>query len=297
MSEKNKGALLIITATLLWSTGGVLMKVIPWNPLMINGMRSLIAFVFICILNRQIKIKINRYIVLTAICMSMTTTLFATANKLTTAANSIVLQNLSPVFILIITCFMNRRLPSLKQAAVVITAFAGMVLFFIDKIEGGYLLGNIVAVMSGVTYAGVFIFNSRPQSSNDDALRLGCLISFCIFAVTIPFNDYTIPPLDVTVVFAIIALGVVQIGLAYYSFGRGLKRIGPVSASLLGLFEALFNPLWVAIIVGEMPGMYAMIGGVVIIAAVAYNIAFVTDNDQPSEKAVKKKKTAASTVK
>lgn len=255
------------------------MKVIPWNPVMINGIRCIIAFFFVCLLNRTMRIRFNRFIVLTAVCIAMTTTLFAAANKLTTAANTIVLQYTAPVFVLIISCIEKKRMPSAKQAGVVLAAFAGIVLFFCDQLDLGHMIGNVLAILSGVTYAGVFFFNSRPESSNDDALRLACLISFGMFVVTMPFNDYFPIAFDWRIAAAVLALGVVQIGMAYYTFGRGLQRIDPVSASLIGFFEALFNPLWVAIFLGELPGFFALIGAVVIIASVAYNLVFVPEED------------------
>ena len=275
MNDKTKGSLLIFTAAMLWSTGGILMKLVPWNSLMINGARSLIAFFFICLLNRTVKIKFNRYIVLSALCISFTTTLFAMANKLTTAANAIVLQYTAPAFVLVISCIAAGKLPGLKQILVVLAAFGGTVLFFMDELDAGHVAGNVLAIASGLTYAGLFFFNSRPESSNDDSLRLACLISFGIFLVTVPFKDYG--PVAVTpgIVAAVIALGVVQIGLAYYTFGRGLKLINPVAASLISLFEAIFNPVWVALFTGELPGPFALLGAGVIILAVVYNIVFV----------------------
>lgn len=277
MNERTKGSALIVAAALMWSTGGILMKVIPWNPVMINGVRCIIAFFFVCLLDRTVRIRINRYIVLTAFCIAMTTMLFSMANKLTTAANAIVLQYTSPIFVLIISCFEKRRRPSAKQAGVVLVAFAGIVLFFCDQLDTGHMIGNFLAILSGITYSGVFFFNSRPESSNDDSLRLACLISFGIFAATIPFQQYFPAAFDGKIAAAVLVLGIVQIGLAYYAFGRGLKRIDPVIASLLGLFEALFNPLWVALFLGELPGFYALIGAILIIAAVAYNIVFVPE--------------------
>ena len=275
MNDKTKGSLLIFTAAMLWSTGGILMKLVPWNSLMINGARSLIAFFFICLLNRTVKIKFNRYIVLSALCISFTTTLFAMANKLTTAANAIVLQYTAPAFVLVISCIAAGKLPGLKQILVVLAAFGGTVLFFMDELDAGHVAGNVLAIASGLTYAGLFFFNSRPESSNDDSLRLACLISFGIFLVTVPFKDYG--PVAVTpgIVAAVIALGVVQIGLAYYTFGRGLKLINPVAASLISLFEAIFNPVWVALFTGELPGPFALLGAGVIILAVVYIIVFV----------------------
>lgn len=280
MTEQGKGNLYIFIAAVIWSSGGVLIKFVPWNPLMINGIRSLIAFFFFAAIRRSFKIKINPTIMLAAICLSSTTLTFVIANKLTTAANAIVLQYLSPIFVLIMVCASKKKLPSIKQTGVVLTAFAGMVLFFCDKLDSGHLLGNMVAVVSGITYAGLIFVNGRPEANNDDSSMIAFLLSFIIFAAAAPFINLGPLELSPSIITAVIALGAFQIGLAYYVFGRGIKRTGAVNASLIGLFEAVLNPFWVFLIIGERPGSFALLGGVLILGAVIFNIIFVKDTDE-----------------
>ena len=98
ISQQNKGNLYILLTAILWSTGGILIKYIPGNAMMINGARSLIASLFFWIFKKRIKIKVNKKIVAAAMCLVFTNLLFVIANKLTTAANAIVLQYTAPAY-------------------------------------------------------------------------------------------------------------------------------------------------------------------------------------------------------
>lgn len=267
MSDKNKGNLYILLTAVLWSTGGVLIKFIPGNAVMINGARSFIALVFFCIYRKGIRVKINPWILSAAVCLVMTNLLYVIANKMTTAANAIVLQYTAPVFVLIWDCIYRKKIPGKKQCLVVLMAFAGMLLFFLDQLDGGQMLGNIIAIGAGICFSGVFFINSLPKASSQDASMIGFFLSSVI---SIPFLGQ-LQSLDFTGTAAMAALGVFQVGLAYVLFDRGVKLTSPVSASLIGLLEAILNPVWVYLFCGEKVGRFALAGAVVILAAVIIN--------------------------
>lgn len=267
MSAKNKGNLYILLTALLWSTGGLLIKFIPGNPVMINGTRSLIAFLFFCIYRKGVKLKVNKTIVSAAACLVFTNLLYVIANKLTTAANAIVLQYTAPIFVLIWYSIYRKELPNKKQCLVVVMAFAGMILFFLDQLDGGQFLGNIIAIGAGLCFSGVFFLNSLPEASSEDSSMIAFASSFVI---SIPFLS-DVKALDVTAIVALFVLGIFQVGLAYVLYAKGAKLTSPVSASLIGLFEAVLNPVWVFLAFGEKVGKFALVGAVVILAAVVIN--------------------------
>lgn len=267
MSEKNKGNLYILLTALLWSTGGLLIKYIPGNAVMINGTRSLIAFLFFCLYRRSVKIKVNRLILSAAICLVLTNLLYVTANKMTTAANAIVLQYTAPIFVLIWDCICRKRVPKKQQCLVVAMAFAGMILFFFDQLDGGQMLGNLIAIGAGLAFSGVFFINSLPDASSQDSSMIAFALSFLI---SIPFLG-DVKLMDGTALAALVVLGVFQVGLAYVLFDKGAKLTSPVSASLIGLLEAILNPIWVFLFYGEKVGKFALLGAAVILAAVVMN--------------------------
>lgn len=268
MSEKNRGNLYILMTALLWSTGGLLIKYIPGNAVAINGARSLIALIFFWIYKRDIKVKFNGKIILAAFCLVLTNFLYVIANKMTTAANAIVLQYTAPIFVLIWDCIYRKMLPKKHQCLVVLMAFGGMVLFFFDQLGGGQMIGNLIAICAGVCFSGVFFINSLPESSSEDSSMIAFGLSFLI---SIPFLG-DVWKMDGTGIAALVALGVFQVGLAYVLFAKGSKLTSPVSASLIGLLEAILNPVWVFLFYGEKVGKYALLGAMIIMIAVVINI-------------------------
>ena len=268
MSSRTKGNLYILLTALLWSTGGLLIKYIPGNAVAINGARSLIAVVFFWLYKRSIKIRVNRYVISAAVCLVMTNLLYVMANKLTTAANAIVLQYMAPIFVLIWDCIYRKKAPKKQQCGIVLMALAGMVLFFFDQLDGGHLLGNILAIGAGLAFSGVFFINSLPEASSEDASMLAFLASFVI---SIPFLG-DVWKMNQTAVVALLALGIFQVGLASILFAKGTKLTSPVSASLIGLLEAILNPVWVFLFYGEKVGKFALVGAAVILLAVVLNI-------------------------
>lgn len=268
MNSKNKGNFYILLTAILWSTGGILIKFIPGSAIAINGARSLVAFLFFCIYKRTVKIRISKVITAAAFCLVMTNLLYVTANKLTTAANAIVLQYMAPVFVLVWDCIYRKEKPKKYQCGIVAMAFAGMILFFFDQLDGGHLLGNIIAIGAGLCFSGVFFINSLPESSSEDSSMLAFLVSFLI---SVPFLG-DVRQMGGTALAALLALGVFQVGLAYVLFSKGSKLTSPVSASLIGLLEAVLNPVWVFLFYGEKIGRFALAGGVIILSAVALNI-------------------------
>jgi len=266
-----KGPLFMVAASLCWSLGGLCIKFIPWNAMSIIGMRAALAAVVFAIYRRSVKVKFTRGNVLAAFCIASTTILFVFANQLTTAAAAILLQFSAPIFILLMQLIFYRKKPKFNEILAVSITIFGMLLFFADKLETGYRLGNIIAIMSGVTFAGVFVCNKRPDTDPSQSVMLGFLINS---AVGLPFIFF-----DANIVAApsawsfMLLLGIVQVGFAYIFFTEGIKRTAALLACLITALEPVLNPIWVAIFTDERPGRFALAGGAVIfVTVVCYNV-------------------------
>ena len=264
-----KGPLFMFAASVCWSFGGLCIKFIPWDAMSIIGLRAALAALVFAIYRRSIKIELTRGNMLAAICLSMTTILFVFANKLTTAAAAILLQFSSPIFIILIELMFYKKKPRLAETLAVSVTVLGMLLFFADNLGAGGMLGNLLAIASGLSFAGVFVCNKRPDVVPEESLFLGFIINS---AVGLPFAFAGVTP-DGLAWASIIFLGLVQVGLAYVFFSIGIKRTTALLACLITAMEPVLNPIWVALATGELPGPYAIAGGAVIIAAVVcYNI-------------------------
>ena len=269
--KQSKGIFYVLMAAVLFSIGGLCIKMVPWSPLAINGARNLISSIMIGIYLKMThhKIVINPAVLFGAVCMTGVTTLYTIANKLTTAANTIVLQFTAPVFVIFFMWIFFKERP--KRVDIIATAavFAGILCFFIDGLSSGNMLGNIVAVLSGVAYAGVFMMNSFEKSDSLSSIFLGQALS----AVTCIWFVFGETDFGVTAVGGILALGIFQVGLAYILMSKGLDEVPAVTASLTTAIEPILNPILVSIFYHEMITPLSFVGAViVIIAVVGYNV-------------------------
>ena len=271
MSQSRKGTLCVFAAAVLYSIGGLCIKVIPWGGLAINGGRTAIALLVIGGYLRAVKhpLRFNRWIFLGAVCVFGTNLLYAVANKLTTAANTIVLQFTAPIFVIVFTLLFWKKRPRRLDVAACAVVFGGMLFFFLDSLEMGGGLGNVLALLSGVTYAGVFLLNDMPDSDAISSVFWGDLLS----ALTgLPFLLQE-TEITSTAILSLVVLGVFQVALAYILLTIGLKTTPPVMASLVSGIEPVLNPILVAVFYQEYMGPFALVGAaIVIVGVVGYNI-------------------------
>lgn len=271
LREKRKGTALVFLAAVLYSIGGICIKVIPWSGMAINGGRTAIALVVIGIylLLARHPLRFNRWIALGALAVFGTNALYAVANKLTTAANVIVLQYTAPIFVMLFSALFLRRKPQRLDLMACAAVFGGILFFFLDSLQMGGGAGNVLALLSGVSYAGVFLLGDLPDTDPISSVFWGDLLS----AVTgLPFllRETAFTPTAIT---SLVILGAFQVGLAYVVLCIGLKTTPPVTASLISGIEPVLNPVLVAVFYGEAVGPFALVGAVVVISAVAlYNV-------------------------
>lgn len=266
-----RGLAYVLISAVCFSLAGVLIKVIPWNPISINGARCIFAIIPMYLYLRATgrRFHVNKQIIGGAILDFAMLETFVIANKLTTAANAIVLQFTEPVWVILLAWIIFRSRPRTSAVAASIVVIAGIVCFFLDSLSAGGVLGNVLAIASGLAYAGVFLLKESPKCDFECAAILG--FAAC-FVVGIPFYaQETVFSLDILL--AIMALGIAQLGLAYFFLSKGLDVVSPVTASLTSTIEPLLNPILVAIVVGETIGPVSIFGAVLVIgAATAYNV-------------------------
>ena len=271
MTASQRGTLFVAISAALYSIGGLCIKVIPWNGMSINGGRTASALVVIgaYLLWTKHPLRLNRWVALGALSVFGTNALFSLANKLTTAANAIVLQFTVPIFVMLFSALFFRKKPQKLDLAACAVVLGGILFFFLDSLEMGGGLGNFLALLSGVSYAGVFLMNDMPDSDAISSVFWGDVLS----AVTgLPFLAHE-TEFTATAVFSLVILGAFQVGVAYVLLCIGLKTTPPVTASLISGIEPVLNPILVAIFYKEAIGAYAMVGAAIVIGGVvAYNV-------------------------
>ena len=150
MRDNRIGAIQVALGAIFWSFAGVLGKWLPWNAFTINGIRSLVAAILIGLSRRSFRVRLTKGTLLGALGVTLTSMLYMAAIKLTTSANAIVLQYAAPAFVILFCWLFYGQRPSLRSVIAAALIMLGVVLCFADKMGGGRLMGNILAILSAV---------------------------------------------------------------------------------------------------------------------------------------------------
>ncbi len=266
LQEHQKGILAVLTAAIMWSTGGMFIKLITFDALQISFFRGIFAaLVFLVIFKKDI-FYANVFTIINAGFYSAILILFVIATKTTTAANAIFLQYTAPIYVLIFEPIINKTKYEKLNIITIIICFLGMILFFLGKISSGYQEGNIIALLSGAAYAA-FLLGMRK---NKKEYQFSSIFYGNVLVALICFPSiFSIQNFNIKNVLMVTYLGIFQIGIAYAIFSYGLKKVYAIEASLISMIEPVLNPVWVFLGYGEIPSITAIFGGIIIISAIS----------------------------
>ncbi|MCK5812538.1 MAG: EamA family transporter [Clostridiales bacterium] len=268
----NKGIFYAVVAAIIWSTGGVFIKLVDAPAFYIAMVRSLIAFLTFLPFLRLREIRWTKNLFFLLISYSYTLISFVVATKLTTAANAIMLQYTAPVWLFLFYFLIKKQINKRKVFPILLVVI-GIILFLFEGRAGSNALGNIIALSSSIAFAGVAYFSSK-----DHGTKGASLISLCnlaTFLLAIPFAKNIIQitlNLRTTDIIGLILLGSIQIAVGYLFYIKALKFISPLDVSLIGLLEPLFNPIWVFFFIREVPTIIALIGSFFILSGIVINL-------------------------
>lgn len=263
-----KSVLYVSLSAVLFSLGGLLFKFVSWDALAASSARSILAGVciFLFLLRRRHRYVINRDVVAAALAIAMTNTLYAGANKLTTAGNAIVLEFSMPAFVILIMLVFFHKKPTKLQVLTCGAVLFGIILFFVDSLSAGNMAGNLLALLAGMTYACFFVFNTRPDSEPFSAILLSYVIAAAIgLPALLKTPVFTAPPIELL---AVLALGLLQQGAAQIFLAMGIKKVSPVTGSLISGIEPILNPIWVAVFYHEMLTPLSLLGAALVLGSV-----------------------------
>jgi drug/metabolite transporter (DMT)-like permease len=262
---------------MLWSSGGLFIKLLPLGGFQIAACRSLVAAVTITIvlrLRRQaLSVDLDPLSLACSLSYAMVLILFVVATKLTTAANAIFLQYAAPIYLLFLEPWTFRRPFPRRDLWAVAACMGGMALFFAGHLEKGGMVGNLLGALSGLALAifSLLLKWKRVKAPHQSPIGSVVLGNVLVVLLCLPM----ILPLHLTLRQGIYLcyLGVFQLGISYMLFTAGLKYLSATAAMITCMLEAVFNPVWVFLGVGERPSSYAILGGLVIMGVIAwYNL-------------------------
>jgi len=257
---------MLAATAVMWSLGGLLIKSISLNPLAITGVRSAIAALVIMAFVPRPKFTWSKRQVGAALAYAATAIFFVTANRLTTATNAIMLMFTAPIYVALVSQRFLKEKTSSTDWIAICTTLGGMALFFLDYLGPSGLLGNVLAMLGGVAFAGfTILMRLQKDGSPLESVLLGNVITALI---GIPFLVGNLPSaLDWT---PLVLLGVVQLGLPYVLYSLAIRHVSALDAILVPVLEPLLSPIWVFLLLGEAPGGWAAVGAMVILASATF---------------------------
>lgn len=275
MSEKNVGRVVLVLTALLYGLAGVCVKSITWSPLSIAAFRSAISFVVLWVYKRKINFHLTKVNIMGALGTSAAGILYIMAIKLTTAGTAIVLEYIAPILVFVYAVVFQKKKAKPHEVLLTFLVFFGCFLSFADNIELNHILGNALALLSGVAYAVQLIVLNRKDCNKEETLMMANIITF-IICLPFAFFDSTVS-FDAKNLTWLMILAVFQYGFANIFLSKGLERVDKIEASLILTIEPIFNPIPVAIICHETMGPLAIAGAIVVIACATMYVIFSED--------------------
>ncbi len=271
-NQHTRGVLVTVLAAILWSTGGVLVKLISFDAFTILFYRSLYAGLFFLVVFRSEALKFDRRALLVCACYAPLLICFVTATKMTTAANAIFLQYISPAIVLVLEPRILKTKMLNYNILTVIVCMLGLSFFLLEQKGGHHWWGDGLALFSGFFSACLIL---SLKLSNRSQQMSGILLgNIWVVLITLPwFLASGSPTVNEHLMLAF--LGLVQIGLGYLLFTYGQRRIPAIESSLIAMLEPILNPLWVMIGYHEIPSVWSLMGGCIILSALAMRMIYL----------------------
>jgi drug/metabolite transporter (DMT)-like permease len=265
--DLNHGRALLFTTAVLWSLAGVFIKFLSLPPLTIVFYRSFFALLFFTFFIRR-NIALPRvWLLVSMVSYTAAISAFVSANKITSAANAIALQYTAPIFVFVIVHFLFReRIIGVSWLSLAFGMF-GIVVICAGSVGQPDAAGVAIALLSGLLFA-VYMVNLRHiKHVNPGTLTFLNNLACCVMLLPFVRSELSLPVKEGWIV---AVMGVVQLGIPYWLFSKGLEKVSLQEASLIVLIEPVLNPIWVALTVSEVPSTATLIGGSLIIASLAF---------------------------
>ena len=260
--------LLVLAAAVLWSLSGVVLKSPVFEGLPAEsrgpvsaGLRAFFAALVLLPTVRPAAIRWHPGLIPMTVSFAAMCVLFISAMMQTTAAATIFLQYTSVIWACLLAWLFLKERPGRSDLLTLPCVAVGIGLILAN--DFGSPLGNLLALGSGVAYAGVVV--SLRGLRDQNPYWLSFLNQTVCALVILPWM--LLSPIDLTLaqVSLIAFLGAVQLALPYVLFAVGVKRIPAGEASLLLLIEPVLNPVWVLLVWNEPTAWSTWAGGAIIL--------------------------------
>jgi len=270
-----KGLIYISFTAFLWSTSGFFIKYLTIGAFQISFFRSGIAaltILTISLLRKQkFKFEFDTVSNFASVFYAGILILFVIATKMTTAANAIFLQFTAPIYLVVLEPLFLKTKFEPRNIITILICIAGMILFFFGKLEIGNIYGNLIAICSGICFAMFSLLvkykkvKHKSENTISSAITGNALVTVIAFIIIFPNLS-----LSLNETLCLLYMGSIQIGISYVIFNEGIKYVSATESMIIATIEAIFNPIWVFIGIGETPSIYSIFGAAIIFGAIMW---------------------------
>ncbi len=278
MSERARGVTLVLTAGVFWSFAGLAVRMIEFaNEWQILFFRSvcLVAFLslYFLIVRRKETIQVFRDCgwigFFAGLALGLAFCAWIHALTHTTIANALFLLSTSPFFAALFGWWMLGERVSSTLFRFIGLAIFGVGVMVIEGYQLGTLVGTVMGLLASIGF-GVFAVLLRKGRSNDLVPAVFwagfCAASISGAIILLTPSSFEITSWD----FMFCALmGVFQVGLGLIIFTRGARYLPAAEITLLSLTEIVLGPIWVWLVIGEVPGILTVVGGAIVLLSIA----------------------------
>lgn len=271
LAQHRRGLLLVAAGTLAWSIGGVVIRLLTVDSWTMLFWRSAVAGLFllaaIAVTERSGFVaafrRLDRVGYCVAACFAAAWLFYLTSVTMTTIANALVIQAISPLIAGVLGWLLMRERVALRTWMAMAVALAGVAVMVWHSIGAGRFEGDLLALVTAFSLSGaIVLIRHAREVPMAPAVCVGC--GFATLAAW-PFAS----PLSPTAgdIPLIMVFGVVQMGVGMLLVTSGARLIPAAEAALITTLETVLAPIWVWLVVSENPGASTIIGGAVVFAA------------------------------
>ena len=268
-AHRRTGIVLVAAAALIWSTGGLLGRMVETEPATKLFLRSGFAFlallIYVAIRHRGKVIKAFRDLgwagIIVGCCFATASSCFIFALDYTTVANILFIQAAAPVFAGLLGWVLMREPVSLRAWICMAVVLAGIGIMMIDSLDGGGLIGNLLSIVMMMGFGSAIVVTRRHRE-----IRMApatCLGTFIAACVAFPMADTSMLSAQDVGIMALFGAGQMALGLVLFT--AGTRLIPAAEGGMISNLEPVLAPIWVWLMFSETPSDYTVIGGLLVL--------------------------------
>lgn len=267
-SSLSRGHLLILCCAVMWSFGGLFVKVLRKHygadPAAIACLRSAAAGLVLAWALPGLATAPKGRALASAVAYTAVVSSFVVAVAGTTAANAIFLQYAYPLFVAVGAVWFFREALGRRTLAALALGAAGVATILVFSWQPGQRQGLVCGFGSSIAFAALALLQRSMRRGSPIALSSFYNLTAAVLLLPLAWGRLS---LSAEALLLLALMGILQLGVPYVFFIQGLRSVPATDGALITLAEPILNPIWVWLFFGEPTAGGTMVGGALILLA------------------------------